>query len=79
MDEHILYSDMNNVADTAKFIVAYPLGLLDPNNPFGCLDWNENGRHVWDDVAFVSALISRIASNHQVDTNKVYACGFSRI
>ncbi|MFN5494516.1 MAG: PHB depolymerase family esterase [Bacteroidota bacterium] len=78
MDEHILYSDMNNVADTAKFIVAYPLGLLDPNDPFGCLDWNDNGRHVWDDVAFISALISRIASNHQVDTNKVYACGFSR-
>lgn len=78
MDQHMVYSDMNAVADTAQFIVAYPLGLTDPNDPFACLDWNDNGRHTWNDVAFVSALVSRIASNQQADTNRVYACGFSR-
>ncbi|MFN5310232.1 MAG: T9SS type A sorting domain-containing protein [Candidatus Kapaibacterium sp.] len=78
MDEHITYTNMNAVADTAKFIVAYPLGIEDPNDPFNCLDWNDNGRHTWDDVAFVSALISRLVNNNQVDSNRVFACGFSR-
>lgn len=78
MDEHITYTNMNAVADTAQFIVAYPLGLEDPNDPFNCLDWNDNGRYTWDDVAFVSALISRLVNNNYVDSNKVFACGFSR-
>lgn len=78
MDEHITYTNMNAVADTAQFIVAYPLGLEDPNDPFNCMDWNDNGRHTWDDVAFVSALISRLVNNNKVDSNRVFACGFSR-
>jgi polyhydroxybutyrate depolymerase len=78
MDEHITYTNMNAVADTAQFIVAYPLGLEDPNDPFNCLDWNDNGRHTWDDVAFISALISRLVNNNQVDSTQVFAAGFSR-
>jgi polyhydroxybutyrate depolymerase len=78
MDEHISYTNMNAVADTAQFIVAYPLGIEDPNDPFNCLDWNDNGRHTWDDVAFISALISRLVNNNQVDSTKVFAAGFSR-
>lgn len=78
MDEHITYTNMNAVADTAQFIVAYPLGLEDPNDPFNCLDWNDNGRHTWDDITFISALISRLVNNNQVDSNRVFACGFSR-
>jgi polyhydroxybutyrate depolymerase len=78
MDEHIGYSNMNAVADTAKFIVAYPLGLKDPNDPFNCLDWNDNGRHKWDDVAFISALIDKLIAENNVSADKVYSCGFSR-
>lgn len=78
MDEHITYTNMNAVADTAQFIAAYPLGIEDPNDPFNCLDWNDNGRHTWDDVAFISALISRLVNNNQVDSNRVFASGFSR-
>lgn len=78
MDEHITYTNMNAVADTAQFIVAYPLGLDDPNDPFNCLDWNDNGRYSWNDVAFISALIARLVNNNKVDSNRVFACGFSR-
>ena len=78
MDEHITYTNMNVVADTAQFIVAYPLGLEDPNDPFDCLDWNDNGRHKWDDVAFISALIDKLIAMNNVSADKVFSCGFSR-
>ena len=78
MQEHITYTNMNAAADTAGFIVVYPQGLEDPNDPFDCLDWNDNGRHSWDDVAFISTLIDSLLTKYRVASNQVYACGFSR-
>lgn len=78
MNEHISYTNMSAVADTAGFIIVYPQGLEDPNDPFNCLDWNDNGRHSWDDVAFISALIDQLIAEHFVSANNVYSCGFSR-
>ena len=31
----------------------------------------------FDDVPFFSSLIDTIASNYQIDQNKIYACGYS--
>lgn len=78
MQEHITYTNMNAAADTAGFIVVFPQGLEDPNDPFDCLDWNDNGRHSWDDVAFISTLIDSLLIKYRVAPNQVYACGFSR-
>lgn len=78
MNEHITYTDMNSIADTANFIVVYPQGLEDPNDPFDCIDWNDNGRHSWDDVAFISALIDKLIAENNVSADRVYSCGFSR-
>ncbi len=68
-------TDMNAVADTAGFYVAYPNGstvllflqgwdddLSDPGN---------------GDIAFLDALITDLAANYNIDENKVYATGFS--
>ena len=73
----IEYTQMNEVADTAGFIVVYPNaiypgfngGVWGPNPPF--LDTTIN------DVGFISALIDTINVHYDIDTNRVYCCGLS--
>jgi polyhydroxybutyrate depolymerase len=64
------YSEMNQVADTAKFIVVYPDGISNT--------WNSGFGHVsTDDVGFISALIDKIIADYSINTQKVYSCGMS--
>lgn len=63
------YSEMNAVADAERFIVAYPDGI---NN-----SWNLGLGQV-DDYGFVSALIDELIVSHNVDPERVYACGMSQ-
>lgn len=65
-----IYSNMNAVADTAGFIVAYPDGLNNSWNSFGFFSTP-------DDIAFTSAIIDDINSRARVDASRVYACGMS--
>ncbi|MBT7686783.1 MAG: T9SS type A sorting domain-containing protein [Candidatus Marinimicrobia bacterium] len=67
---------MNDVADTAGFVVVYP----NPVSP----GWNSGiGTHPTypvpevDDVSFISALIDTIHTHYDVDLDRVYSCGFS--
>lgn len=73
-------SQMNVVADTGRFLVAYPQGLL-VNNPFNGvrdLGWNIFGTlSDNDDVAFTSDLIDHINASYPLDLNRVYATGWS--
>jgi len=73
-------SDMNAVADTGQFLVAYPQGLL-VENPFNgqtAPGWNIFGTlSDNDDVAFTSDLIDHIAADYTVDLSRVYATGWS--
>ncbi len=67
----------DELADSAKFVVAYPDGL---NRA-----WNVNGggccgrpaREGVDDVAFISAAVADIAKNVGINAAKVYATGMS--
>ena len=63
------YSEMNAVADAERFIVAYPDGI---NN-----SWNLGLGQV-DDYGFISALIDDLIISHNVDPQRVYACGMSQ-
>lgn len=63
------YSEMNAVADAERFVVAYPDGI---NN-----SWNLGLGQV-DDYGFVSALIDDLIISHNVDPQRVYACGMSQ-
>ena len=66
------YSRMNEVADTAGFIVVYPNAVE--------ASWNcgiSYVTHNADDVGFFSALIDTLASHYSIDKEKVYSCGFS--
>lgn len=69
------YSEMNAVADVAKFYVVYPQGLPDAN---GINHWNawQDPTDV-DDIGFINALLDYLLATEQVDFQRVYSCGFS--
>lgn len=69
-------SDMSPIADTADFILVYPQARPDPSDG-NSLNWLPKTAGTFDDVPFISALIDSIASNYQIDQNRIYACGYS--
>lgn len=75
---------MNPVADTANFIIVYPQALVDPGIAFftgnpNTTAFNSGINYISgvDDVGFISALIDSISTQYNIDTTRVYACGFS--
>jgi len=69
-------ADMRPIADTANFILVYPQARPDPSDGIS-LNWIPKVPGAFDDVPFISALIDTIASNYQIDQNRIYACGYS--
>ncbi len=65
------YSEMNMVADSARFIVCYPDGIGNAWN----VGWNFGSTA--DDIGFISAMIDEFAENYNINTNRVYSCGMS--
>jgi polyhydroxybutyrate depolymerase len=72
----------NDLADAHKFIVSYPEGRPDPGAPTSH-HWNDCRADVTnsqalstnDDVGFLEALIDLLASDFNIDSNRVYATG----
>lgn len=85
----MVWSDMNPVADTAHFLVAYPDGRpvvsTTPNIPPEGLGWNVSvpedtvfvSVESVDEIKYTNALLDHIASNYAVDPARVYATGWS--
>ena len=69
-------SDMRPIADTADFILVYPQARPDPSDG-NSFNWIPKVPDTFDDVTFFSSLIDTIASNYQIDQNRIYACGYS--
>ena len=69
-------SDMRPIADTADFILVYPQARPDPSDG-NSFNWIPKTPGTFDDVPFFSSLIDTIASNYQIDQNRIYACGYS--
>ena len=66
----------NQLADSAKFVVAYPDGITHA--------WNANGGccglPAWqgiDDVGFITAVVNDIGANISIDAERVFATGIS--
>ena len=76
IDFHIGISDMSLIADTANFIVVYPQARPDPSDG-NSFNWISKVPGTFDDIPFFSSLIDTIASNYQIDVNRIYACGYS--
>jgi polyhydroxybutyrate depolymerase len=66
-------SGFNAIADTGEFIVAYPNGVGNA--------WNTNsgmtGGSTADDIGFISALTDTLHALYNIDTTRVFSCGFS--
>ena len=75
-------SAMNALADSARFLVAYPDAT---GGEFGVYpsDWNAGTccggayRDNVDDLAFITAIIAQTSSHVSVNARKVYVAGFS--
>ena len=78
------FSAMNRTSDVDHFIVAYPQGLIADGAGF---DWNVPGvtltgnrpvpANAANDVSFLTSLVGILEGKYCVDTNEVYATGFS--
>lgn len=64
-------------ADTARFIVTYPDGLVRPELGGGNnTGWDANGA-TDDDVEFFKKIINYMSRHYGIDRKRVYLCGFS--
>ena len=71
------YTQMDDYAHPQNIAVVYPQGM---DNNQGIPSWNVGTNwdgNSYDDVGFISVLIDDIASNFDVDLDRVYACGMS--
>ena len=75
-NEQLALSDMRGLADNEQFFIAYPQALPDPSDG-NSNNWIHKGNTGVDDVFFVEALINDLAVNYNIDTSRVYACGYS--
>ena len=73
--EQMWYGDFRDIADTAGFIIAHPMGTPDGSaEPH----WNIGfSGGTPDDVDFVDKLIDTIAADYDLDPDKMYTCGMS--
>jgi len=74
------FSQLNPVSDQNDFIVAWPQGIGQAQS--GGFTWAD-GRNTSadqagiDDIGFIDKLVDTLTIRYNVDTNKIYICGFS--
>lgn len=73
--EQEFYGEFRPIADTANFIIAHPQGLV----VNGSAGWNNFGlpAAAQPDLDFVSAMITQISTNYNIDANRIYSTGMS--
>ena len=76
--EYMSYTNMTPIADSENFILVYPQGSdLDGSSHWNAaLNGGDNKSEV-DDLGFIEALINKLSSENLIDTNRVYAVGYS--
>jgi polyhydroxybutyrate depolymerase len=68
--------NMRPVADTAGFILVYPQGtLLGDATHWNVGSWTAASKA--DDIGFTEAMIDTLSSNYNIDSDRVYSCGYS--
>jgi len=65
----------DQLADSAKFVVAYPDGIGRTWNGHGCC--GKAMRENIDDVGFITAMVGQISADLPIDKSRVYAAGIS--
>lgn len=64
-----LYTELNATAEKHKFIVAYP-------NPLG-RSWALSVQKAVADLAFFDALVLKVSTSNQIDSQRIYVVGMS--
>ena len=75
---HMTSADMHTLSESQIFLLVYPQG----SSMSGYSHWNAaqlggDNKSSADDVGFVEAMITSISSSYQVNSNRIYACGYS--
>jgi polyhydroxybutyrate depolymerase len=73
------FSMLNPVSDQNNFIVAWPQGYGIASPGFSWADGRNTSADQAgiDDIGFIDKLIDTLITRYNVDTNKIYICGFS--
>jgi polyhydroxybutyrate depolymerase len=77
------FSKMNQVADQNNFVVTWPQGYTPASSMVGSGYVWADGRNTLadqaaiDDVGFIDKLIDTLVLNYNIDTTRIYICGFS--
>ena len=75
---HMGYADMRNIADSNNFILVYPQGTtLNGDSHWNNALVSATNKSSAKDFEFVNALIDKLTVNYNIDSSRVYACGFS--
>lgn len=69
-------ADFRSIADTSGFILIYPQALEDPNDD-NSTNWLHKEPTDHKDVFFIEALIEEITAQYNIDSERIYACGYS--
>jgi polyhydroxybutyrate depolymerase len=78
MEGQINSANMRSLADNENFILVYPQGsLIDGSSHWNASLPSADNKSSVDDLGFISALIDEIILNYKVDSNRVYATGYS--
>ncbi|MAQ32263.1 MAG: hypothetical protein CMD26_06005 [Flavobacteriales bacterium] len=72
--QQMIYSNFYTLADLEGFILVHPQGTLDNQ---GFAYWNSGGITEVDDVGFLSSLIDTIATDYNINLDRVYSMGMS--
>ena len=75
---HMNTADMRTLSESENFILVYPQGSqLDGFSHWNAALLGGDNKSTADDVGFVEAMISSISSSYQIDSTRIYACGYS--
>ncbi|RAP27399.1 hypothetical protein DID78_06180, partial [Candidatus Marinamargulisbacteria bacterium SCGC AG-343-D04] len=76
--EYCNLTNMTSLAENNNVILVCPQGLVGGS---GTSEWNayvgEDNKSSTDDFGFVESLVSHLSSEYSVDSNRVYAVGYS--
>lgn len=76
--DHLRTTDMRPLANSENFILVYPQGTLLDGFPH----WNAglpgpDNKSDAEDFDFIRVLIQELSSNYNIDSTRIYACGYS--
>jgi len=75
--QQVAFSNLNALADTEGFIVAYPEGINNSFNAGSCCSAFASPPHMEDDGAFTREIIADISTKLCVDDRRIYSTGMS--